>query len=300
MPVCRLCQNDRPLELSHIVPRFVAKRLKADSPNPFLRNWTEPNRRLQDAPKETLLCRQCEERFSRLEEAFARDIFTPTMDGNVLTGVVVTREHHAFCASLLWRALVLPLERKGEPDLADYDDEDWVAMEMVESGLRAFLTGACAHPADMEYHLFNARSTTECDQQGMNALMNLTTGIAIRGDGEAPERLYAIAFLNGLILVGLVRSTPASRIEWEAGATRMRPGDFWKNHHQEIHDGYFGRLLLGMAQQLIDGRSNLNPTQAAVASNAMKTADTEAWINSPHGQAVIQDYLNRKRIEGDQ
>ncbi len=100
MPVCRLCRNDRELEVSHIIPQFVAKRQKADSPNPFLRNWTQPDRRLQDAPKETLLCRQCEGVFVAWRMHFAGDIFTPTMDGDVLTDVVVTREHRRFCASI--------------------------------------------------------------------------------------------------------------------------------------------------------------------------------------------------------
>lgn len=300
MAACALCRNDRPLEVSHIVPRFVAKRLKADSPNPFLRNWTEPNRRLQDAPKKRLLCRDCEERFSRLEDPFSRDFFTPTMNGEVLDDVVVTREHRAFCASLLWRALMLTLERKGEPDLSDYDPEDWISMEAVEADLRAFLTDQSAHPSEVEYHLFNARSTTDSEQLGINALMNLTTGIAIRGDGEAPERLYGIVFLNGLILIGHVRSTVASRAEWGGGSTGMRPGDLWRNHHQQIRDGYFGRLLKGMAQQLVDERAKISSTQEAVIREAMERIDFEAWAKSPHGQAVIQDYQNKIRAENEQ
>lgn len=297
MPTCKLCQNERPLEVSHIVPRFVAKRLKTDSPNPFMRNWTEPNRRLQDAPKKRLLCRECEERFSRTEDAFSRDIFTPTMEGVLLGDVVVTREHRAFCASLLWRALVLTLERKGDADLSDYDPEDWIAMESVEADLRAFLSDKNAHPPDVEYHLFNARSTIETEQLGLNALMNLTTGIAVRGDGEAPERLYGIVFLNGLMLIGLVRSTAASRSEWADGSTRMRPGDVWRNHHQQIRDGYFGRLLKGMAQRLVDERAKMSPAQEAVVREAMERVDFEAWSKSAHGQAVIQDYRNKMRAE---
>lgn len=301
MPICALCLNDRPLEVSHIVPRFVAKRLKADSPNPFLRNTLEPNRRLQDAPKKRLLCRECEERLSRLEDAFAREIFAPTMDGDVIDELVVTREHRAFCASLLWRALLLTLERKGYPDLADYDDEDWVAMERVETALQAFLLGQGNHPADVEYHLFNARSTTEHEQPGINALMSLTTGVAIRGDGEAPERLYGMVFLNGLLLVGLIRSTTASRCEWEGGATWVRPGELWRNHHQQIRDAYFGRLLIGMAQQLVDERGNMSEAQAAVVRKAMEEINFEEWVQTAHGRAGIQDHENKHRAQrGDE
>jgi hypothetical protein len=299
MPTCALCRNERNLELSHIVPRFVAKRLKADSPNPFMRNSQEPNLRVQDAPKKRLLCRQCEERFSRVEDIFARELFTPTMDGVVIDDLVVTRDHREFSASLLWRALVLTLERKGQPDVTDYDDEDWIAMERQEAALRAFLLGQADHPAGLEYHLFNARSTTESEQPGINALMNLTTGVAIRGRGDAPERLYGIVFLNGLLLVGLVRSTSAARAEWEGGSTRMRPGDLWRNHHQGIQDGYFGELLLEMAQQLVDKRGNMSEAQPAVVRKAIEDIDFEEWSKTAHGRAVIQDHLNKLRERVD-
>ena len=258
MPICALCENDGTLEVSHIVPRFVAKRLKADSPNPFLRDTRELNRRLQDAPKKRLLCRECEERFSRLEDTFSREIFTPTMDGAVIEDLVVTRELRGFCVSLLWRALVLILQPKGHPGESGYDVEDWLAMERVEAELRAFLLDRGGHPAHVEYHLLNSRSTTDADQPGINALLNLTTGLVIRGRGDAPDRLYSIVFLNGLILVGFVRSTAQSRAEWEGGATRMRPGDLWRNHHQQIRDAYFGGLLLQMAQQLVDEGGNMS------------------------------------------
>jgi len=299
MPICALCRNDRPLELSHIIPRFVAKRLKTDSPNPFLRNMMEPNRRLQDAPKKRLLCRECEDRFSRLEDAFSREIFTPTMDGAMIDDLVVTREHRGFCASLVWRALVLTLERKGQPEVSDYDVEDWVAMDRVEAELRAFLLARGGHPADVEYHLFNSRSTTESDQPGVNALLNLTTGLAIRGRGDAPERLYAIVFLNGLMLVGLLRSTAQSRAEWEGGATRVRPGDLWRNHHQQIREAYFGGLLMQMAQQLVDERGNMSEAQTAVVRRAIEDIDFEEWAATPHGRAVIQDYENKMRAQGE-
>jgi hypothetical protein len=259
-----------------------------------LRNTQEPNHRIQDVPKERLLCRSCEERFSRSEDVFSRDIFTPAMDGEELTDVVITRQHRDFCASLAWRALVMTLRWRGGDDVADYDDDDWAAMQHREEQLRAFLLDNGPHPADLEHHLFCSRSTAETEQEGFNALLNLSAGIAVRGDGDAPERLYGLVFLNGLILITLLRSAAETHQEWCAGSTRVEPGALWRNHHQHIRDGYFGRLLNGLAQQIVDEREKMSPAQRKTVSDALAGADMKRWADSPHGKAVLQDYVNRE------
>jgi hypothetical protein len=229
-----------------------------------------------------------------LEDTFSRDIFTPTMEGVELTDIVITRQHRAFCASLAWRAIVMTLRRRGGDDVADYDDDDWAAMDRREEEFRTFLLGNGTHPADLEHHLFCSRSTTKTEQDGLNALLNLTAGVAIRGDGEAPERLYGLVLLNGLILITLLRSTPETREEWRTGSTRVEPATLWRNHHQQIRDGYFGRLLKGMAQQIVDDRAKMSPAQRKVVSDALAGTNMKRWVESPHGKAVLQDYSNRE------
>jgi hypothetical protein len=137
---CALCSAEGDLELSHLIPRFIAKRLKADSPSPFLRSGADPNTRVQDAPKEYLLCRDCEERFSTVERRFAEVVFAPTMNGQRIDDLVVTREHQQFAASMVWRHLIYILRQRDTNEELDYTPDDWSAIEIAENALRAYPT----------------------------------------------------------------------------------------------------------------------------------------------------------------
>jgi hypothetical protein len=111
--VCALCRAEAKLEVSHLISAFVARRLRQDSPGRgFLRSNRQPNQRMQDGPKDKLLCRNCEELLATHESAFARDIFAPTMDGLNLDDLVITRDHYRFCISIAWRNLISALRAR--------------------------------------------------------------------------------------------------------------------------------------------------------------------------------------------
>jgi hypothetical protein len=93
---------------------------------------------------------------------------------------------------VFWRSLTATLEHKDDPAL-DFNSADWDRMDEVEIALREFLLERNTHPQDIEHHLFNARSTTESDVPGINALLNLTSGYAIRGWNGYPDRSLATA-----------------------------------------------------------------------------------------------------------
>jgi hypothetical protein len=73
---CRLCRREAELRNSHIVPAFVFRWLKDTSATGYLRGAVNPNRRIQDGPKEPMLCADCEQKFSTYEKQFAENIFT--------------------------------------------------------------------------------------------------------------------------------------------------------------------------------------------------------------------------------
>src|SRR5262245_9124045 len=78
--ICNLCLCDRQLRESHVIPKFVAKWLKDSSATGYLRQGIEPNLRKQDFSTAQLLCSDCENRFSRLENLFAETIFFPYLN----------------------------------------------------------------------------------------------------------------------------------------------------------------------------------------------------------------------------
>jgi hypothetical protein len=273
--------------------------MRRDSPNPFFRNGREPNRRVQDAPKATLLCHGCEQHLARFESAFAKDIFAPTIAGRKLDDLVVTRKHHHFCASIAWRNLAMVKLMRGEKVVADddYTEQDWASIDAAEEAFRRYLLGESGRPRDIGIHLFCARSTTETESEGINALVNLTMGFALRRHEDTPERLYSIAFMNGLILITLVRADDACQADWIGGSTSMEPGSLWRNHHQEIHDAHFGGVLVAMAKEQSRAQEALSDEQRRVIRDALSGIDHARWVETPHGRAVIQDHLNIERME---
>jgi hypothetical protein len=295
--LCALCQQQAELQVSHLVPRFVALRLKEDSPNPFMRKGNDPERRVQDTPKEPLLCRACEERFSVVESAFAKDIFSPVMDGVIIEGLELLHSHQIFCASLAWRHLVTVIRRRGTVASDDYTADDWKAIEAAEVALRDFFCDRGSIPDHLEFHLACFRSVTDAEFPGINALLNLTAGFSLVAREDMPDRLYSIIFMNGLLLVTLVRADEECRGEWAGGGTRVAPGNTWRSYGHGIEDAYFGGILLEKAKNHVDERKSISPKQQEVISKAFERADKIEWLKSPHGKAVMQDYINKRRKE---
>ena len=296
---CALCRREADLEESHLIPRFVARSMRRDSPNPFFRNGRDPNRRVQDAPKATLLCHECEQRLAGYESAFAKDIFAPTMKGRQLDDFVITRDHYRFCTSVVWRHLAT-VRRMHEEDVVpddDYTERDWASIEAAEDAFRQSLLGVSGRPRDIGIHLFCARSTTETEFEGINALVNLTMGFALRRHEDTPERLYSIAFMNGLLLITLIAADEACRADWIGGNTSVEPGALWRNYRQEIRDAQFGGVLVAMAKEQVRAQDAMSSEQRKVIRDALSGIDHARWVETPHGRAVLQDHLNRERPE---
>jgi len=77
---CGLCQKEKPLLDSHIIPAFVFKWIKNTSATGYLRFLENINLRAQDGKKTKLLCSDCENILSVVETKFANAIFYPYVD----------------------------------------------------------------------------------------------------------------------------------------------------------------------------------------------------------------------------
>jgi len=132
--ICRLCGNERELQQSHVIPRFVIKWLKKSGATPFLRGAEEPNTRIQDK-KEQLLCSECEQRLGDLEQRFASRIFYPVIRQQK-TEFEYDTWLQQFVISLSWRVLVSSFSK-----LDSWDPEEQAALESAERDWRAILNG---------------------------------------------------------------------------------------------------------------------------------------------------------------
>lgn len=73
---CAMCGQVKKLCESHIIPKFFGNYIKKNSLTGYLRNPNDVNKRKQDIYKENLLCKDCEEIFSKLETYFQKNIFS--------------------------------------------------------------------------------------------------------------------------------------------------------------------------------------------------------------------------------
>ncbi|WP_196602305.1 hypothetical protein, partial [Pectinatus frisingensis] len=112
---CALCRQNKELQLSHIVPHFVGRKLKKTALG-NIRVTNEPNKVVQDIEKHFMLCHDCEEAFSVRESWFANQIFNPYQDKTKIEfdyDENLTR----FIVSLSWRSLYLDLDEfSADPD----------------------------------------------------------------------------------------------------------------------------------------------------------------------------------------
>jgi hypothetical protein len=116
---CALCLNDRDLCDSHIYPKFTYRRMKEQGEGSFRVFSTSGGKSegeiLQDGFKEKLLCKECEARFQKWEDYFARIVrqkklldFKRPSDGKKWVRVdgLDYAKMKLFLLSILWRTQV--------------------------------------------------------------------------------------------------------------------------------------------------------------------------------------------------
>ena len=149
---CALCKRkDVILELSHIIPKFVTRRIINKSVTEFMRNPLEPNQRIQDGDKMYLLCGECEDRFQTSETLFANKVFHPYKNNNQQTFKYEDWLTY-FIISVNWRNFYLDLkEYKDDPNLSQTTLDILIQKEEV---MRNYLMQKSSNLENIENHLF--------------------------------------------------------------------------------------------------------------------------------------------------
>lgn len=224
MDFCRLCQQDRPLRDSHIIPRFVSKWLLETSPTRGLRDLTTPNRRRQDAPTMPFLCSNCEQVFSPWEGKFAELLFLP-LHRNESDSFTYGTWGLKFASSVMWRVLVESLEHgRGrltpeQARLAGVAAQTW----------RAFLLGKVRHPGRFEVHaipldVVPPNVGPDVSPFLSRYLLSSADAEVISGDKE----VLVYAKLCRILLVGHVVVEAQAR--WRASRLSVAQGVLSANH----------------------------------------------------------------------
>ncbi len=144
MPTCVLCQSHESIENSHIVPNLIIRRLKDDSPLNNLRFSDEPNLPRQDGWKLPLLCLDCEQYFSRLENSFCQSIYDPLLAGQ-LSSPVADESLYLFAVSLHFRHLHFLRSQ--------YEGNCLPILDIMISVLRDILLSGAYSPRPAYFHM---------------------------------------------------------------------------------------------------------------------------------------------------
>lgn len=147
---CALCRQNKELQLSHIVPHFVGRKMIKTAPG-NIRVTNDPNKVAQDIEKHYMLCHDCEELFSAKERWFASNIFNPWQD-HKQQEFSYDENLTYFIVSLSWRSLYLDLEEYSCD--STFDKEILLTMLRAESIMRDYLLGKRQDVSDIQNHMF--------------------------------------------------------------------------------------------------------------------------------------------------
>lgn len=132
---CSLCKKKDNLQESHIIPKFIFKWIKNTSGTGFMANADDSSKRIQDGMKMHLLCKNCEEQFSKFENYFAKQIFLP-FHNEKLRSFEYNSNLKLFVVSLSWRSLMV-CRNSFQSELPNYNS----LLDQAEVEWRQFLLG---------------------------------------------------------------------------------------------------------------------------------------------------------------
>jgi hypothetical protein len=196
---CALCEQNRDLRESHIIPKFVGRWIKRSSETRKFRAPDAPRRRKQDIYKQPLLCGECEQRFSSVESTFSSEIFRPFLDDGqemIDYGSWLLE----FAVSEAWRVGIVHRTEIASQFHALAADMDLALREWAD-----FLLKKRPDPGSRQHYLLLLSSSsvpaTETSPSAYEwFLMRAVDGAPVAKDGE----LFIYTKLPGLALVSAV------------------------------------------------------------------------------------------------
>lgn len=268
---CALCRVGVPSESGHIIPHFVYRHMVKTSPTRFLRGSKNPNVRAQDGETLRFLCPACEDRLSRWEKVFAKQIFHPLHLHQFVPGRVYPSVNRfsvgdwmlRFCVSVSWRSLYYLMAR--EPSRPLPHGQDGMAQAALETW-RQFLIGERSSVDGFEQHMTIVGVPSE------------TIGIANTADLQlyfergtthstwhSSEEGYVFTKMCRVIVVGTLKDY---RKDWKG--TLVHPGSGVFSVEDQVLSGVFNAWIRADIAGLPETRRQVSPVQQQVIDAASK------------------------------
>jgi len=270
---CPLCSSPGPLVESHILPRFLFEWFRKTSPTGHVRFGFAPNVRVQDGPKQPLLCADCDQRIGLWEKFTAERLFHPYHDD---TGVVVKYGPWLakFCASLCWRVLYL---HRGL-GLKYFSKRQLILVDKALDVWADFMFGRCPHPGDNELHLLSVDGLASANYPHLPANINRYLARVPDMDVVCTEKsALTYAKMCRLIVVSFIEM-PDPR-HWQGTRVAIKQGTIRPQRY--VVPQNFGAYLTDRARRMARLYSGMSAKQRAKVveafqANAERAAKSEA------------------------
>jgi len=200
--ICKLCQKDTQLRMSHFIPKFVGKWIKKTSITGYIRESNTVHKRAQDIAKEYWLCAECEGLFSSWERSFANKVLYPFVDYNECIASYGSWMPK-FCASLSWRTLTyIHSKSSNRNKVKNYID----AINSAELHLAQYLLNKEISLCQYEQHLFPLGRIESTTKRGLPSNINryFLRTMAMDIIGNSTDT-FIYTKLPSFIVLGLVK-----------------------------------------------------------------------------------------------
>jgi len=281
--ICRLCDCEKTLKESHIIPKFVFRWMKQTGGR-YIRKADNPNKRVDDGVKSYLLCNDCEQSFSKFEDKFARDIFYPYSNDNIAI-FQYDKDLMKFSISVLYRLLLINLNEN-----QSFDNVHFKELLSALAEWKNFLHCGTKLKNFSKFHIYFASDEIIKDTLPTNRFLNFF----LRGvDGtivSSNKTCIVYAKMARIILIGEIKGFDNS--EMKNTLINLDGGEIYTK--QMRLNPLFKEFLVDRVRQLNSFYDNVSEKQRQIAINF--TADYKK--NHPDSDVVkILDKENQAIID---
>jgi hypothetical protein len=279
--ICRLCNHDRELNESHIIPSFVYRWLKETSGTGFIRFGHHPNKRMQDGFKPYWLCDDCEDLFNTWETKFANAVFHPLNKGEAMQfryGPWLLK----FAVSVSWRVLKYFIETR---DIEHFSTDLQVKADNALSKWEDFLFDRCPHPAQYEQHMIIYDRLKSFNYPNMPSNINryILCTVDIDAISAGDKNGYVYSKMGRIVLIGFI-DMPS--YQWKGTKLHVNNGVLGSRHYS-LPDK-FGEYFVNKARRLAEINDSISPNQKRNIDKSYRK-DLDKATNSESFKALDYD-----------
>lgn len=282
MPIgrCKLCEEERELQLSHILPAFVFRWQRESSGNGHIRLGMKPNKRVQDGLKRYWLCLECEGRLNKSETAFAAALFHP-FTSNTTERVSYSHWLIEFAVSLSWRVLLFYRDEAG---LKDWEPEAIDKLNKAERVWREVLLGKRHHPGQHQQHFLpfdRIESATGEFAPNINRYLMRAIDMDLCRGGR---NIFTYAKIGRFIFLGFVHESAPEN--WRG--TKVHATEGIIEPRKYVVPRPFGEYINSKARRMSELLASVSPTQKAKIDEAFRK-NLDRFVGCDSYQAMLAD-----------